>query len=57
MFDLKANRSGSANGNSDVKSGRVFQAYRDFRIASSSMIHPVCQLADARYVDGDVISD
>lgn len=56
MFNLKANRSGSANGNSDVKSGKVFQAYRDFQIASSSMIHPVCQFANACYVDGDVIS-
>src|SRR6266446_593354 len=57
MFDGKANDSALENGYPDAKYGKVCQAHGNSRIGSSSMIHPVRQLADAADSDGNVISN
>src|SRR5713226_1418823 len=56
MFDDKATESRLENGYLDDKSGKVCRVYPDPRFALSSMGYPIGQSADARDLDGDMIS-
>jgi hypothetical protein len=56
MFDDKATESRLENGYLDDKSGKVCRAYPDTQLGLSSVGYPIGQSADARNLDGDMIS-
>ena len=55
MFDQKATGSRLENTYPNNKSGKVFRAYRNLRLISSSVGYPIGQSADPGDLDGDVI--